>query len=103
MRSKLPLDEDDVALIFEDLHRGRSIIPPHDVPSRPTLVRWELTRPLTVDNCVVMDYADVEKHLRSSVTEKGRSVHPREIWGEETQKVVDRRAAEIAKEREWVM
>ncbi|EDR10387.1 uncharacterized protein LACBIDRAFT_152374, partial [Laccaria bicolor S238N-H82] len=60
--NKLPIDEDDVALIFEDLHRGRSVIPPHNVPSRPTLVRWDPLLPLTVDNCVVMEFADAEKH-----------------------------------------
>ncbi|KAF8816346.1 hypothetical protein BYT27DRAFT_6450980 [Phlegmacium glaucopus] len=33
--NRLPIDEDDIALI--KTYRGRSLLPPHDVPTRPTL------------------------------------------------------------------
>ncbi|KAJ7303605.1 hypothetical protein DFH08DRAFT_976949 [Mycena albidolilacea] len=36
---RLPLDEDDVALLFEDVHRGRSVVPPHAVPVKPSVMR----------------------------------------------------------------
>jgi hypothetical protein len=52
---RIPLDEDDVALLFEDVHRGRSVVPPRAVPVKPTLVRWDPARPLGVENVVVMD------------------------------------------------
>ncbi|KAJ7732082.1 hypothetical protein B0H14DRAFT_3615853 [Mycena olivaceomarginata] len=39
-----PLDEDDVALLFEDVHRGRSVVPPHAVPVEPSVVRWDPAR-----------------------------------------------------------
>lgn len=61
---RLPIDETDVAYVFEDLNRGRSTIPPHAVLSRPYLSRWDLKKPLTIDNCVVLsqeDYALLEK------------------------------------------
>lgn len=101
--SKLPIDEDDVSLIFEEIHRGRSVIPPHNVPSRPTLVRWDLTRALTVDNCVVMEHKDAERHIRDSQSDNGRFKPPHTIWGEEVVEVVERRSEEIRRIRQWIM
>lgn len=111
INSKLSIDEDDVALIFEDLHRGRSVIPPHDVPSRPVLVRWDSEVPLTAENCVVMEHADAEKHamncLGVSSADKrainGVRQRPADFWGAEVALVVERRAKEVARNREWVM
>ncbi|KIY49835.1 hypothetical protein FISHEDRAFT_65206 [Fistulina hepatica ATCC 64428] len=65
--NRLPLDEDDVSFIFEDLHLGRSIIPPHEVPARPALVRWDASRPLSLENCVVMDHKEAEKHVQEGI------------------------------------
>jgi tRNA threonylcarbamoyladenosine dehydratase len=102
--SKLPIDEDDVALVFEDLHLGRSVIPPHNVPSRPVLVRWDPELPLTLDNCVVMDHGECEKHLKECYAkDDGDRRHPRDVWGPEVEKIVSRRARDIARNREWVM
>ncbi|KAJ6545462.1 hypothetical protein B0H19DRAFT_1266895 [Mycena capillaripes] len=92
---RIPLDEDDVALLFEDLHRGRSVLPPHAVPVKATLVRWDPARPLGVENVVVMDAADAERHER----EGGGPG----MWGEEVREVVQRRAKELERNREWVM
>ena len=100
--SKLPIDEDDVALIFEDIHRGRSVIPPHNVPSRPVLLRWDLRQPITVDNCVVMDHREAEKHA-IGCGETGNYVDPSDVWGKDVLDVVKRRAEEIQKDRLWVM
>ncbi|KAG5652651.1 hypothetical protein H0H81_004207 [Sphagnurus paluster] len=101
--NKLPIDEDDVSLIFEDVHRGRSVIPPHNVPARPTLTRWDVSRPLTVDNCVVMEFADAEKHSKECGTTQQPLSRPEEVWGSTVKKVVDRRAEELRMEREWTM
>jgi hypothetical protein len=49
-----------VGYVFEDLHRGRSTIPPHPVLSKPALSRWDVRRPLSVDNCVVLSAADLK-------------------------------------------
>ena len=99
--SRLPIDEDDVAFIFEDIHRGRSIIPPHDVPSRPTLVRWDPNLPLSLENCVVFELGSAEKHIRDCWDAK-HSVQPDEIWGEEVALVVAKRREEVKRLREWI-
>ena len=111
--SKLEIDEDDVAMIFEDLHRGRSVIPPHVVPSRPVLVRWDPKVPLTAENCTVMEHTDAEKHAKeclgislSTDTDKGASEivrRPADFWGKEVAMVVERRTKEMAEYREWFM
>lgn len=91
--SKLPLDEGDVAFLFEDLHRGKSVIPPHNVPSRPALVRWDVTLPLTLSNCVVMEERDADLHIKEG---KGR-------WMEEAEKVFMRRTKEIEQWKQWAL
>ncbi|KAF8303101.1 hypothetical protein DL93DRAFT_2127421 [Clavulina sp. PMI_390] len=59
---KLPIDESDVAYIYEDLHRGgRSIVPPHAVLAKPQLSRWDVSRPLSVDNCVLLSPRDLDR------------------------------------------
>lgn len=103
--SKLPLDEDDVALIFEDVYNGRSVIPPHVVPSKPVLVRWDLRRPLTAENCVVMEHKEAERHTKECAgdAEAGRTLrNPEEVWGKEAAEIVLRRAKEISRNREWM-
>ncbi|KAJ2922920.1 hypothetical protein H1R20_g14182, partial [Candolleomyces eurysporus] len=100
--NRLPIDEDDVALVFEDLYRGRSLLPPHDVPTRPTLVRWDFTQPLSIENCIVLEYKDAEKHAETCLASRSTSAG-RDLWGKEIEEIVQRRAAEARKVKQWVM
>ena len=100
--SRLPIDEDDVALVFEDLYRGRSLLPPHDVPTRPTLVRWDFTRPLSIENCIVLEHKDAEKHAETCLGAKSAAAG-RDLWGKEVEEIVQRRVTEARKVKEWVM
>ncbi|KAG1721440.1 hypothetical protein EDB19DRAFT_1961149 [Suillus lakei] len=106
--NKLPIDEDDVALIFEDLHLGRSVVPPHAVPAHPALVRWDPAKPLTPENCVVFDSTEAAKHIRECLAPGSRTEEthprktPRDVWGHEVQAVVERHAGDLAKYRAWV-
>ncbi|KAJ7160066.1 ubiquitin-protein ligase molybdopterin-converting factor, partial [Mycena filopes] len=84
---RLPLNEDDVNLIFEDLHRGgRSVLPPHAVCVKPTLVVWDPAPAdvgrVSVENVVVMEAADAARHVGP------------EMWGEDVRAVVRRRREE---------
>ncbi|KIK34332.1 hypothetical protein CY34DRAFT_813002 [Suillus luteus UH-Slu-Lm8-n1] len=97
--NKLPIDEDDVALIFEDLHLGRSVVPPHAVPARPTLLRWDPAKPLTLENCVVFESIEATKHIKECLSPRK---HPGAVWGDEVQAIVDRHAGDVAKYRTWV-
>ncbi|KAI0074588.1 hypothetical protein K474DRAFT_1665202 [Panus rudis PR-1116 ss-1] len=109
--NRLPIDEDDVGFLFEDIHRGRSIIPPFDVPTRPALVRWDPSQPLTLQNCVAMDYAQAEKHVKECFglapaegsDESIKPKRPEEVWGTEVAEVVKRRKEEVRRVQEWLL
>ncbi|KAJ7720132.1 hypothetical protein DFH07DRAFT_972714 [Mycena maculata] len=40
-----------------------SVLPPHAVPARPKLMRWDPDPPLSLENVVVMDAGDDGRHL----------------------------------------
>jgi len=93
-----------VALIFEDLYRGRSVLPPHNVPSKPNIIRWDPSRPLTVDNIVVFDQSDADMHAKACWKETGvAAADPTDIWGKEVADIVRQRSAEARRVREWDM
>jgi len=93
--NRIPLDEIDVIYIFEDLNRGRSIVPPYQLPKRPTLTRWNPQEPLTPENCVVFDFSELTKHLEG--LKQGKTGE--EIWGEEVAELVRKRKEEA---RAWM-
>ena len=88
-----------VFMIFEYVYRGGSILPPHNVPNKPTLVRWDCTRPLSVDTVVQMDQLDAEKHIQRchDLKEKPEAVWARSEGG------FERRTQEILKDKRWFM
>lgn len=103
--SRLPINEDDISFIFEDLHRGRSIVPPHDI-NRPTLVRWDPRLPLSLENCVVFESKEAERHIRECWDTTGlpkQNVNPDKVWGEEVTSIVERRRLEAAKVKKWIL
>ncbi|EPQ50854.1 hypothetical protein GLOTRDRAFT_81982, partial [Gloeophyllum trabeum ATCC 11539] len=75
--NRLPIDEDDVSLIFEDVHLGRSVVPPHAVPTKAVLVRWDPREEVSVENVVVMEGREAERHVREC-WDLGR--RPGEVW-----------------------
>jgi hypothetical protein len=56
---RIPLTDEEVGYIFEELHRSKSCFPPYPSLSRPTLIRWNFDEPLSVVNCVVMSPQEV--------------------------------------------
>ncbi|KAF7367148.1 Ubiquitin-protein ligase molybdopterin-converting factor [Mycena sanguinolenta] len=92
----IPLTINDVGLVFDDIHRGRSVVPPHAVPLKPTLVVWDRTRPIGVENVVVMEAAEAAKHERK----QGEGA---EEWGKDVNEAVQRRVEEVERWKEWVM
>jgi hypothetical protein len=101
------------------VHGGRSILPPHTVPTRPALTRWNPARGVLADNLVVMELADADRHARAvfgvnlgalraskefvmareDVMSPDEAPHvrqtPAELWGEDVQRIYERRAREI--------
>lgn len=99
---KLALDEDDAVIIIEELHGGRSIIPPYAVPTIPTLSRWDPDLPLTITNCVFMDAKDATKHSKECLSGDERR-RPADVWGADVAESVKHKAKELERYREWVL
>jgi hypothetical protein len=70
--SRLPLDEDDVALLFRDVHRRRNVVPPHAVSVKPTLVQWDPARALGVETVVVMEAGEAYTSPTAAKAGRGR-------------------------------
>lgn len=64
-------------------------------------MRWDPHLPLTLENTVVMDHAEGEKHVKELGA--GDLHTPAAVWGEEVQDVVDRRAKELEGHRRMVL
>lgn len=91
---KLPISQEDLGYIFEDLNYNRSTFPPHVVLAKPMAVRWDLGREISVDNVVIVGPKEAEKHERECLI-GGKS--PVEVWGKEVVDMVERRFAEARK------
>jgi hypothetical protein len=91
---KLPITQEDLGYIFEDLNYGRSTFPPHAVLPKPVATRWDMSRALTVDNVVILGPKDAEKHEKECLIDGKRAV---DVWGREVVDMVERRFAEARK------
>lgn len=72
------------------------------MPTRPALVRWDPAAPVTLENLVVMDDKEAERHVRACFA-PADSRRPEEVWGADVADVVARRAEEVRRDREWIM
>ncbi|CAE6477568.1 unnamed protein product [Rhizoctonia solani] len=97
--AKLPISEQDIAYIFEDLHRGRSTIPPHPVLARPQLSRWNAKEPLTTSNCVVLSHQEVQ--VIQDNGGMGEDVVNKGLWPSETLELVRARQKEATRVAQW--
>lgn len=95
----MPLNEDDMAYIFEDVHRGRSVVPPtFSTSSHPCILRWTPDAPLSWENAVVMTQDEAKRHEEGCLVEGKEG---REVWGEETEEIVRERREEERAMRMW--
>lgn len=95
---RIPISQDDIAYVFEDLHQGRSTLSPYPVLTKPALIRWYKDQPLTVWNCVVMSEKDADKHMKEVLQGDKTGA---ELWGEEAERLVQKRARDARAVWEW--
>ncbi|SGZ02722.1 BQ5605_C033g11225 [Microbotryum silenes-dioicae] len=96
--NKIPMSEDDVLYLFEEVFRARSVAPLLGLPSRPCLLRWEKEGGLRWDNLVVFDRAEGEIHEKEVLIGDKR---PEELWGPEVTALVQKRHAEERRLRKY--
>ena len=86
----IPFSINDIAYLFEEVFRGRSIVPPFDSLSGAQLERWDSTLPLSFQNVALFSRAQAKVH-EAEVLKKGRS--PVEVWGADAAHMMKRRMA----------
>ncbi|KAJ9127153.1 hypothetical protein QFC24_001390 [Naganishia onofrii] len=95
---RIPISQDDIAYVFEDLHQGRSTLSPYPVLTKPALIRWYKDQPLTVWNCVVMSEKDADRHMKEVLQGEKTGA---DLWGEDTERLVQKRARDARAVWEW--
>ncbi|KAJ9475739.1 tRNA threonylcarbamoyladenosine dehydratase 1 [Pseudozyma hubeiensis] len=89
-RHHIPFSINDIAYLFEEVFRGRSIVPPFESLSGAQLQRWDSTLPLSFQNVALFSRSQAKVH-EAEVLKKGRS--PVEVWGGDAANMVRRRMA----------
>lgn len=89
-RHYIPFSINDIAYLFEEVFRGRSIVPPFESLSGAQLERWDSTLPLSFQNVALFSRAQAKVH-EAEVLKKGRS--PVEVWGADAAHMMKRRMA----------
>ncbi|TKY88397.1 hypothetical protein EX895_002749 [Sporisorium graminicola] len=89
-RHYIPFSINDIAYLFEEVFRGRSVVPPFDSLSGAQLERWDSTLPLSFQNVALFSRAQAKVH-EAEVLRKGRS--PVEVWGADAAHMIKRRMA----------
>ncbi|ORX37153.1 hypothetical protein BD324DRAFT_579869 [Kockovaella imperatae] len=92
LQTKLPVTQDDIGFVFDDIYHGRSSIPPNVVLPKPQAVRWNKDRELTEDNLVMLSMKDAERHETEHL-KGGKTLD--EVWGDEVVQFVQRKSAEV--------
>ncbi|EJD39227.1 hypothetical protein AURDEDRAFT_116185 [Auricularia subglabra TFB-10046 SS5] len=103
---RLPITEDDVGFVLDDLHRGRSVVAPHHaVPARPAVVRWDPRAPPGLRNAVLMEKDEAARHVREVLEDPALDVRERlvQVWGRETVALVERRWKEVDALFAWAL
>ncbi|GAA5956969.1 hypothetical protein JCM3765_006655 [Sporobolomyces pararoseus] len=98
--TRIPFSEDDMLYLFEEIHRARSVAPPHVFPARPTILRWKKEKGLAWDNLVVFERDEGNRHEEHCL--KGDE-DPEKYWGPEVTALVNQRAAEERRLRPYRM
>lgn len=93
-QARISVNQDDLALVFEDIYNGRSSLPPRTVLPRPVATRWDKRKELTEDNVVIMSVKDAEKH-EAECLKGGKSLE--EVWGQEAVEHIRNKSDEVRK------
>lgn len=90
---RIPFSVNDIAYLFEEVFRGRSVVPPFDTLATGQLQRWDPTKPLDYDNVVLFSRPQAREH-EQYVLKTGDD--PVSYWGP---RVADRVRERFAEER----
>ena len=88
---KLPISQEDLGYLFEDLNYNRSTFPPHVILPKPMAMRWDIRRDVSIDNVVIIGPKEAEKHEKECLI-GGQGLE--DVWGKDVVDMVGRRSEE---------
>ncbi|WFD31150.1 hypothetical protein MSPP1_002184 [Malassezia sp. CBS 17886] len=97
-RVRIPFSVNDCAYLFEEMFRGRTVVPPFETLATGQLVRWDPDRALDYDNVVLFTRKQAREHEQNVLEEK---VRPDVFWGPRVAEMVQRRQAEEKRMSHW--
>ncbi|TIA98984.1 hypothetical protein E3P96_03011 [Wallemia ichthyophaga] len=90
------IDVNQVGYILDEIYNAKSALPPHNTLSRPALVRWDTSKPLSITNLAAMEYKDAQHHYGSLLSQcEGSGLL---VWGQEAQDYFTRKSKEVEKD-----
>lgn len=95
---RIPFGVNDVAYLFEEVFRGRSVVPPFDTLSSAQLERWDPRRPLGYDNVALFTRAQAREHEQHVLA---ACADPAAYWAPEVVARVEQRVAEERRMAHW--
>ena len=97
-RVRIPFSVNDIAYLFEEVFRGRSVVPPFDTLGTGQLERWDPSRPLGYNNIALFTRPQAREHEKN-VLKTGAD--PASVWGPHVAEMVRRRLADEARMAHW--
>lgn len=97
-RIRIPFSVNDCAYVFEEVFRGRTVVPPFESLANGQLMRWDSQRPLDYDNVALFDRRQAREHEQKVLKEHAA---PEQVWGERTAAMVQKRLAEERRMSRW--
>ncbi|WFD02252.1 hypothetical protein MOBT1_000933 [Malassezia obtusa] len=94
---RIPFSVNDCAYVFEEMFRGRTVVPPFETLATGQLMRWDPTRPLDYNNVVLFSRKQAREH-EQVLKEKS---DPAAFWGPKVTAMVQRRMAEEKRMSHW--
>lgn len=97
LQRTIEVNAEDMAFIFEDVNHGRTTFD-QAVIQKPAAVQWDPSRPLAVDNVIIMDVKGANKHEKE-VQIGGKKLE--EVYTKDQIDIANRRCAEARKYMIW--
>lgn len=98
IQKTIPVNAEDLAFIFEDVNHGRTTFD-QAIVQKPAAVHWDQSRPLAVDNVVIMDVKGANRHEKE-VQVAGKQLS--ELYTKDQIDTANRRCAEARRHLIWL-
>ena len=97
-RLRIPFSVNDIGYIFEEIFRGRSVVPPYDTLATGQIVRWDPRLPLDYNNVALFTRPQARRHEQHVLAPRA---DPAAYWGPLVTAKMQQRMAEELRMSHW--